>query len=74
VDVIVQSTRELTGDDVEVFINLTRLPDVNTALKQVLVRASDSAKLTVVRVDPPFVTAERVRTSDLPLTNSFSKP
>src|SRR4051812_14712640 len=45
VDVILQSTKELTGDDIEVFLNLTTMPDVNSALKQVLVRAADSTKL-----------------------------
>jgi hypothetical protein len=74
VDVVVQSTKELTADDVEVFLNLTTMPDVNTAFKQVLVRAADSTKLSLVRVDPPFVTVERTSSLDTSLTNSFRKP
>jgi len=74
VDVVVQSTKELAADDVEVFLNLTTMPDVNTAFKQVLVRAADSTKLNLVRVEPPFVTVERTSSLDTSLTNSFRKP
>jgi hypothetical protein len=74
VDVIVQSPKELTTDDLEVFVNLTTLPDVNTALKQVMVRASDSSKLTVVQVEPAYVTVERVAPAEGSVTNSFRKP
>jgi hypothetical protein len=74
VDVVLQSTKELTGDDIEVFLNLTTMPDVNSALKPVLVRAADSTKLVLVRVDPPFVTAERVSPPEPALTNSFRRP
>jgi hypothetical protein len=64
VDVIVQSTKELTGSDLEVFVNLTTMPDVNTALKQVLVRAADTTKLTVVQVQPAYITVERATSGD----------
>ena len=73
VDVIVQSPKELTGDDLEVFVNLTTMPDVNTALKPVMVRAADSSKLTIVQIEPAYVTVERAAPSDGSLTNSFRK-
>lgn len=73
VDVIVQSTRQLTRDDLEVFVILTTMPDVNTALKQVMVRASGSRKLTVVQVEPAYVTVERPAPAEGLLTNSFRK-
>ncbi len=72
VDVVVQGTRELTGDDVEVFLDLTTMPDVNTALKQVIVRSVEATK--VVRTDPPFVMVERMNPAPEAMTNSLQHP
>jgi hypothetical protein len=71
VDVVFQATRVLTADDVEAFVNLTTMPDVNSALKQVLVRAADVSR---VRVEPPFVLVELATPLDFPIPNSIRKP
>jgi len=65
VDVLVQGTKELSNDDVQVFVDLTQMPEVNTALKQVVVRATDSTK---VRAEPSYVTVERVTSAELPVS------
>jgi hypothetical protein len=71
VDVVVQSTGGIDRDDLQIFVNLTTMPDVGSVIKQVLVRAADSAKL---RVEPPYVVVEQVGPVDSPLNNSFRKP
>jgi hypothetical protein len=71
VDVVVQSSGGMDRDDVQVFVNLTTMPDVGSVVKQVLVRAADSAKL---RVEPPFVVVEHVVPTDSGLNDSFRKP
>ena len=58
VDVIVQATKELGSENLEVFLDLSRVPDVNSVLKQVLVRAADGTK--VIRTEPAFILVERV--------------
>jgi hypothetical protein len=70
-DVVVQASKELSGDDVELYLNLTTMPDVNSALKQVLVRGAEGTK--VIRVEPAFILAERATSADS-LTNSLRKP
>lgn len=65
VDIVVQGSKELSSDDVQVFVDLTQMPEVNTALKQVIVRALDSTK---VRADPSYVTVERVTSGELPVS------
>jgi hypothetical protein len=70
-DVVVQATREISPEDVELYLNLTTMPEVNSSLKQVLVRAPEGAR--VVRVDPPFVLVERVGPADS-ITNTLRKP
>jgi hypothetical protein len=72
VDVVLQSSKEMVGDDLAVFVNVVTMPEVNTALKQVLVRVSDSTR---VRAEPAFVLVERVALLDAStLTNTFRKP
>jgi hypothetical protein len=63
--VVVQGTKELSSDDVQVFVDLTQMPEVNTALKQVIVRAADSTK---VRAEPSYVTVERVTSAESPVS------
>jgi hypothetical protein len=72
VDVVIQGTKELQPDDVQVFVNLSLWPEgVNSALKQVLVRGTQATK---TRVDPPFVMVERVSPPEATLRNSLKKP
>jgi hypothetical protein len=71
VDVIFQSTKVLTLEDVEAFVNLITMPDVDSALKQVLVRAADATR---VRAEPPFILVERSNPVDASLPNSLKKP
>lgn len=71
-DVVVQATKELEGDDVEVLLDLTTMPDVNSALKQVLVRSAEPVK--VIRTEPAFILVERVVPLDAGLTNALEKP
>jgi hypothetical protein len=66
VDVIVQSTKELGEGELQVFVDLTQMPEVNTALKQIVLRAGDNVK---ARAEPPYVTVERLSTQDTPLNN-----
>ena len=72
VDVVVRASREVSSEDVEVFLNLTTMPDVNSALKQVLVRASGATK--VVRTEPPFVLVEYAGGAPEAITNSLRRP
>jgi hypothetical protein len=72
VDLVVRSPQELKTGDLEVFVNLTALPDVQTAFKQVLVRGSDAAR--IVEVKPWGVTVEQLSGTDQSLTNSLRKP
>jgi hypothetical protein len=71
VDLVVQSAKELNPEDLEVFVNLTTLADVDTTFKQVLVRGADAAK--VILVKPPGVTVERLAPLDSFLTNTLKK-
>jgi hypothetical protein len=71
VDVLVQATKDLRPEDLEVFVNLTAMPDLDVAYKPVRVRGGDTAK---VEVRPPGVTVERVTPPSLSLTNSLSRP
>jgi hypothetical protein len=74
VDVILQSTKELHKDDIEVYVNLSTLPiDVESAFKQVLVRGAEDSK--IIRVEPvSFVLVEQASPPGLSLTNSLKKP
>jgi hypothetical protein len=72
VDVVVQASREVSRDDVEAFLNLTTMPDVSSALKQVLVRASGSTK--VIRTEPPFVLVEPSGGVPDSITNILKRP
>jgi hypothetical protein len=72
VDVAVQGAKELGADDLQVFVNLTTWPeDLPSALRPVLVRAADSAK---VHVQPLFVMVERVTPTEAALGNPVKKP
>jgi hypothetical protein len=71
VDVLVQAAKELHPEDLQVFVDLTSMPDVDVAYKQVLVRGTDASKAVV---QPPGVTVERVSPPHLSLTNSLSRP
>ncbi len=72
VNVIVRGTKQLEPDDVQVYVDLKTWPEgVNSAFKQVLVRAADSTK---VRVEPAFVRVERVPAPEPPLEESLKKP
>lgn len=72
VDVVVQSARELKGDDLQTYVDLTRMPDVSSAFKPVLVRAADG--VSVVGADPLAVMVERVSLLESSLTNAPSSP
>jgi hypothetical protein len=73
VDVVVQSVRELQKQDLQAFVDLTAMPDVNSTFKQVSVRAPEGTK--VVRIQPsPVVSVERIAPLDLSLTNSLDGP
>lgn len=72
VDLIIQSPQELDAGDFEVFVDLTSMPDVEMAYKQVLVRGAEAAKVVVVK--PPGVTVERIFSPESTLTNVFRKP
>jgi hypothetical protein len=73
VDVVVQATKELRSEDLEVFVNVTSMPlDVESAFKQVTVRGADIVK--VIRVDEKFVMVDRIAPVDASLTNSFKNP
>jgi hypothetical protein len=72
VDVVVLGTKELDPDELQVFVDLRTWPEgVNSAFKEVLVRAEDSTK---VRVEPLFVMVERVTAPEPSLRNSLRKP
>ena len=72
VDVVVQADREVTSEDLEVYLNLTTMPDINSVLKQVLVRVPSSAKL--IRVEPFAVMVEGAGSTASFSTNSLRKP
>ncbi len=61
VDVVVQSTKELHKDDIEVYVNLSTLPmDVDSAFKLVLVRGAEDSK--IIRVEPvSYVLVEQLK-------------
>lgn len=71
VDLVIQAPKQLTGDDVEVYLDLTTLSDLNTALKQVLVRAADPIR--VVRTEPAYILVERFPLPDAGLTNVLGR-
>ncbi|MHC1768380.1 MAG: hypothetical protein AB9869_29585 [Verrucomicrobiia bacterium] len=71
VDLVIQAPKQLTGEDVEVYLDLTTLSDLNTALKQVLVRAADPIR--VVRAEPAYVLVERFPLPDTGLTNVLGR-
>jgi hypothetical protein len=72
IDVVVQAKKELKADDIEAYVDLTHMPDVNTALKQVMVRAADTTK--IIRTEPAFIMVERAAPLDSPLGNLPRKP
>lgn len=72
VDVVVKASKQVSVDDVQAFVDLARIPDVNTAYKAVIVRASEST--LVVRTEPPVVMVERVSPLELPATNNLVTP
>ena len=72
VDLVIRSSQEVKPGDLEVFVNLTALPDVETAFKQVLVRGNEATR--VVEVRPWGVTVERAAGAELSLTNVLRKP
>src|SRR5690242_12587729 len=63
VDLLIRSSQGVKPSDLEVFVNLTALPDVDSAFKQVLVRGDEAAR--VVEIRPLGVTVERVTGSEL---------
>jgi hypothetical protein len=74
VDVTVQATKQLRGEDLEVFVNVAGMPrDVDSAFKQVQVRGPEVSK--VVGIQPaPVVQVIRVAPLETSLTNSFKSP
>jgi hypothetical protein len=74
VDVVLQASKELRDEDLEVFVNVTTLPlDIDSAFKEVLVRGRDVVK--VIEVQPAWVVrVERVVLPDAALTNVIRKP
>jgi hypothetical protein len=73
VTVVVQSTRQIGGEDLEVFVNLTTMPmGLDVVYKQVLVREAEA--VVVTRVEPPVVTVERILPAGLSLTNTLRTP
>ncbi|MFO1496803.1 MAG: hypothetical protein U1G07_00145 [Verrucomicrobiota bacterium] len=71
VDVIVQSTKELSGEDLEVFLDLTKIPDVASTFKPVQVRAAEATR--IIRTDPTFVMVEPMASADSGELNSPRK-
>jgi hypothetical protein len=72
VDLVIQASKQLAADDVEVYLDLTTVPEeANTALKQVLVRSPEPIK--VVRTEPAYILVERFPLPEIGLTNVLNK-
>ena|ERR1051326_4667351 len=74
VDVVVQAGKEMSHEDLEVFVDLTTVPpDVESAFKQVVVRGAEVAK--VVAIQPTrVVQVVRAGLPDASLTNTLKSP
>jgi hypothetical protein len=72
VAVTVQASRDLQADDLEVFVNLTAMADVDTTYKQVLVRGGDGAR--IISIQPWGVNVERVGPNRPSSTNTVKRP
>jgi hypothetical protein len=72
VNLVVKGTKDLSTGDLEVFVDLTKMPDVEGGLSQVQVRGADAAE--VIEVKPRWVRVERVVPGQLPAVNSPKKP
>ena len=74
VDVVVQAGKEMSHEDLEVFVDLSTMPpDVESAFKQVVVRGAEVAK--VIAIQPTrVVQVLRGGLSDNTLTNTLKRP
>jgi len=74
VDLEVQGSRELHPEDLEVFVDLTTLADVDSASELVQVRGADAAK--VISITPERVRVERLTPANgnRPTTSNLTKP
>jgi len=72
-DLMIQATKQLEREDLEVFVNVTGMPmDVTNVYRPVLVRGADTLK--VIRIDPFAIRVERITPPALALTNTLRKP
>ena len=62
------AVKNLTEQDIELFVNLVSMPDVPEVIREVLWRAPDGIKL---RIEPAFVSVERVTFTEENLNNTL---
>jgi hypothetical protein len=72
VNLVVKGTKDLGTGDLEVFVDLTKVSDVEGGLARVQVRGPDAAE--VIEVKPKWVRLERVVPGQPPSVSSPKKP